>query len=777
LHDHDAALLAAALLEMEAALGATARPVEARCLARWIWADALPLPEEKTPTVPLRDLVRSEVERLRVVGQDPRTSPLPPSLLQGIRHFWEFWKNKETFLAGVREITGGALPEEGLAEEAARYLLLVESTGGGFEQTKEAAEILALWEEFLRDRRAENLWQAQQKQWADRPEERWYATARWLASALDGADDAARLRPYALEAFTALFCRDQPGTAVTGATREISPCRGSHPRIRDGVLALDFHDFHRRQQAFAPVAAGFARYLEVKAELVEKRRRAMRLDSFRSKVLTSFVRNQLIDEVYLPLVGDNLAKQMGTAGDEKRTDRSGLLLLVSPPGYGKTTLLEYLADRLGLLFVKINGPALGHDTVSLDPGEAPNAAALEEIERLNFALEMGDNILLCLDDIQHLSAEFLQKFISLCDAQRKIEGVWRGQSKTYDFRGRKVVVAMAGNPYTESGQKFRIPDMLANRADTYNLGDITGGNRAAFAASFIENAATSNAILGLVAQRSQKDLRKFLRLAETGESADGGFEQAYSAQEVEEISTTMRHLIRVRDALLAVNLQYIASAAQAEEFRTEPPFKLQGSYRNMNRLAEKVLPALTPEEVGELLMDHYRNESQTLTADTEANLLKLREIWGMLTPEEEARWEEIKRVFQRRQVTGRSDDPAARVAGQIALLGENLHRATNVLEQGLRPSAPAASESELPARWRNLEHEIEMVHATLAAVQDLAIQQREKLEAARAELARRAKQGVVEFELTDEMLQNQQVFLEEFQAAMRQRRGGEDPPP
>ena len=26
---------------------------------------------------------------------------------------------------------------------------------------------------------------------------------------------------------------------------------------------------------------------------------------------------------------------------------------------------------------------------------------------------------------------------------------------------------MAGNPYTESGEKFRIPDMLSNRADTY----------------------------------------------------------------------------------------------------------------------------------------------------------------------------------------------------------------------------------------------------------------------------------------------------------------------
>jgi hypothetical protein len=39
------------------------------------------------------------------------------------------------------------------------------------------------------------------------------------------------------------------------------------------------------------------------------------------KVLTSFVRNKLVSEVYLPLVGANLAKQLGAAGDQKRTDR------------------------------------------------------------------------------------------------------------------------------------------------------------------------------------------------------------------------------------------------------------------------------------------------------------------------------------------------------------------------------------------------------------------------------------------------------------------------
>jgi len=121
---------------------------------------------------------------------------------------------------------------------------------------------------------------------------------------------------------------------------------------------------------------------------------SMKLDEFEPKVMSAFVRNKLLNNVYLPLIGDNLAKQLGTAGDNTRTDRMGLLLLISPPGYGKTTIMEYVANRLGLTFMKINGPALGHDVVSLDPAEAPNATAAEEVKKLNLALEMGDNVLI-----------------------------------------------------------------------------------------------------------------------------------------------------------------------------------------------------------------------------------------------------------------------------------------------------------------------------------------------------------------------------------------------
>jgi hypothetical protein len=75
------------------------------------------------------------------------------------------------------------------------------------------------------------------------------------------------------------------------------------------------------------------------------------------------------------------------------------------------------------------------------------------------------------------------------------------QDATYDLRGKKFCVVMAGNPYTESGEKFQIPDMLANRADTYNLGDILEGKDEAFALSYVENSLTSNPVLAPLATR------------------------------------------------------------------------------------------------------------------------------------------------------------------------------------------------------------------------------------------------------------------------------------
>ncbi len=475
----------------------------------------------------------------------------------------------------------------------------------------------------------------------------------------------------------------QVNSAVTEVS--IQGLLGQHPRIEKRQLDVQLDEFLARlQQHREQGVPAYQTYRQLRQEIIEREREQLRLEEFKPRPLSSFVRNKLINQVYLPMIGDNLAKQMGTVGDSKRTDLLGMLLLISPPGYGKTTLLEYLAQRLGLVFMKINCPTLGHNVVSIDPEEAPNATSKQELHKLNLALEMGNNVLLYLDDIQHSHPEFLQKFISLADGQRKIEGVWRGRSKTYDLRGKRFCIAMAGNPYTESGEAFKIPDMLANRADIYNLGDVLSGREEVFALSYIENSLTSNAVLAPLANREPEDVYRFIRLAQGEEVPSSEFSHSYSSSDMNEIINVLQKLFTVQDVLLKVNQQYIASAAQADHYRSEPPFKLQGSYRNMNKLAEKIVSVMNDKELDDLISDHYQGEAQTLTQGAEENLLKLADLRGILTPEQQARWNTIKAEFSRRQSLGGEEDGAAqRLINQTSLIATHLDKVQKVLTQSV----------------------------------------------------------------------------------------------
>jgi hypothetical protein len=430
------------------------------------------------------------------------------------------------------------------------------------------------------------------------------------------------------------------------AQAEIEGLKGAHASIINGKLTYNYHEWIGKLDHFyLNEVPAFEAFRKERHQLIQRLKVAMRLNEFEPKVLSSFVRNKLINEVYLPLIGNNLSRQLGTVGDNKRTDRSGMLLLVSPPGYGKTTLMEYVANRLGLIFMKINGPALGHQVTSVDPQSADNSAAREELKKLNLALEMGNNVMLYVDDIQHCHPEFLQKFITLADGTRKMEGVYNGNPRTYDLKGKRFCVVMAGNPYTESGEKFKIPDMLANRSDTYNLGDIIGNTADLFKLSLIENAVTSNVLLSELATKKYSDLYVMIKMAEAGTIEGFELEGNHTKQEVETYISLLNKIIRSRNVVLKVNELYINSAAQDDAYRTEPPFKLQGSYRDMNKIVSKVMPIMNDEELEALLLTHYRNESQTLTNAAEANMLKYRELSGILTHDEKLRWDSIKETF------------------------------------------------------------------------------------------------------------------------------------
>ena len=92
----------------------------------------------------------------------------------------------------------------------------------------------------------------------------------------------------------------------------------------------------------------------------------------------------------------------------------------------------------------------------------------------------------------------------------------------------------------------------------------------------------------------------------------------------------------------------------------------------MNRLAEKISPILSEEELEAIIDDHYVGEAQLLTQGAEENRLKLKELRDTLSEAEKARWEEIKREFKRRQLTGGDEETGALVVRQLSLIAEGI---------------------------------------------------------------------------------------------------------
>ncbi|MER7179607.1 AAA family ATPase, partial [Streptomyces hyaluromycini] len=616
-HDHDAAAILGALLRLRAGAGLLQHPAEVRATAQLFWAHGATDAQRAAWQRRARSLALARVH-FGPDGAATASSALAAELTDAVAEFTAVTGLPPAPRAGdyLQEELAG--PHDGFATGIAARTLL-----DGFRHTA-AAPVLASDLDALG---------------TDLPARHQLAAA-WLSSYADTHVDDGEGVPEAVAHLCAPGLPRYEITAPVGET--VDGLLGTHPRVHEGRLTVRIDELPRRARAFREVRApAFRAFQRQRADVLAAERARLRLDDHRPRPLAGFVRNQLIDRVYLPLVGDNLAKQLGTVGTLDTTavptDRSGLLLLLSPPGYGKTTLLEYVADRLGLLMVRVDGPALGTGTTSLDPDRAPDAAARREVEKIVFALEAGSNVLLHLDDIQHVSAELLQKFIPLCDAQRRVEAVSDGVARSFDLRGRRFAVCLAGNPHTANGHRFQIPDMLANRADVWNLGEVLTGHQELFALSFLENALAANPVLAPLAGTGPADLALLTALAagDPGAQAD---QLTHPVQDLDRVLAALTRLRRVQRTVLAVNIAYIASAAQEDTDRLEPPFLLQGSYRTMAQLAARIDPVQSDTEVEALLDDHYLAEARTLGSAAEANLLKLAQLRGRSTPEQTTRW-------------------------------------------------------------------------------------------------------------------------------------------
>ena len=673
IHDSDAALILQSILPVMDKAGLLIYEPKARALATVFWSH-MDLLEE----VDIKSLKSSWQQRatsailLRKLFSDKKALSL---LSEEIAGYLE------------RFIDDHAMDQHAsLVVRASEYLVeQLADKPDSFVQSKYARDLLSRFESTL-DSNAINLFKTSLAKLKDDPQQAWMLSQTWLEAALKNAQANESLTRYVPEAAANLMsniCFEPSGTTLE---LDVKGLLGEHRRIEQQSLAFSLDEYLQRMEHHQRITLPqYQHYLDLRGDVMKAERRTLKLESFKAKPLSSFVRNRLVNESYLPLIGDNLAKQMGTIGESKRTDLMGLLMMISPPGYGKTTLMEYVANRLGLIFMKINCPALGHDVTSLDPKQAPNSTARQELEKINLAFEMGNNVMLYLDDIQHTHPEFLQKYISLCDGTRRVEGVWRGETKTYDMRGKKFCVVMAGNPYTESGEVFKVPDMLANRADIYNLGDILGDMEEQFSLSYIENSLTSNAVLAPMATRDMQDVYRLIAMAKGESVAATELSHQYSGAEINEITSVFQKMFVVQELILKVNQQYIASAAQADRYRTEPPFKLQGSYRNMNKMAEKISAVMNQDELMQLIEDHYQGESQLLTSGTEENLLKLAELRGNMSSEQSKRWQQIKDDFARDKALGGNDtDSGVKIAKQMINLVDGLDELKACIESGAK---------------------------------------------------------------------------------------------
>ena len=627
IHDQDASVILTQLLRMHAQGGVLKYGTMVRASAVFYWSYTLN-----------KELKKDLLNRILAAGV----------IMQAFPENYELGHLQQELTLEIQQFISNQSIEVN-ASQCASYLIEELSEKEQYTVSKEAHELGDKFKVFLQKKQLT-------RQYKDSltPIENWFSKYHLIISwvhAFASSHELHHLLPFAEEAaIFMLLGPEKIKLSNFSMHASIKNILGDHRTIKQGLIEFNFHEFAQKMHLFSGEnVPDYIKFIELKKTLVTQYKEQLRLQEFKPKVMSAFVRNQLINQVYLPLIGDNLAKQIGGAGANKRTDLMGMLLLISPPGYGKTTLMEYIASRLGLVFLKINGPAIGHEVVSLDPDDAPNASAKEEVKKLNLGFEMGDNVMVYLDDIQHCNPEFLQKFISLCDGQRKIEGVYQGKSKTYDLRGKKVCVVMAGNPFTESGEKFQIPDMLSNRADIYNLGDIIGNQGSVFELSYIENSLTSNSILRNLAGRDQQDLYDLIKMAANKSKDPINLQGNYSPEEIKEYTSILEKMLFVRDLILKINKAYIESAAMDDQYRKEPPFKLQGSYRNMNRITEKIVPIMNKEELKTLIMSYYQNESQTLTTSAEANLLKFKSLTNWINKEELERWHAIKAQYLKQQ--------------------------------------------------------------------------------------------------------------------------------
>jgi hypothetical protein len=137
----------------------------------------------------------------------------------------------------------------------------------------------------------------------------------------------------------------------------------------------------------------------------------------------------------------------------------------------------------------------------------------------------------------------------------------------------------------------------------------------------------------------------------------------------------------------------------------------------MNKIAEQVAPIVNDEELQTIINSHYQNQAQTLTSGAEANLLKLKELMGILEGDDAQRWRDIKSTFERNLLLGSvdGDNQLGQIVAQMSTFTSGLGDIKRTLDAGVDRLA----ESKQGADSNLEETTVKQVAEAVAELSDL----------------------------------------------------------
>ncbi len=95
---------------------------------------------------------------------------------------------------------------------------------------------------------------------------------------------------------------------------------------------------------------------------------------------------------------------------------------------------------------------------------------------------------------------------------------------------------------------------------------------------------------------------------------------------------------------------------------------------------------MNDEEVKQVIMDHYSDESQLLTSGAEFNLLKFKEMQKWITDEEQERLDYIRKTFSKNLTLGKAGegDPITEISGQIRLFNDRFENVADAFKASVQ---------------------------------------------------------------------------------------------